>query len=360
MSDQHDEVAETELVEEVTPGSDVVPSAPGLAPAPPPAQGGELATLWNTRDPGEIIKQVGSVATALKDVIDKQELSVALGGKKKHVEIEGWQTAGTLLGLQAMTVSTARVHPMTSYVAKAKRKKYGWVNGKREVTEETEFEYAVEGWSWEAVAEVRTMDGRLVGRGEAICSREEENWFDSSESAVKGMAQTRAQSRALRQALGFIVGMAGYETTGAEEVKANGGQEEGAPAQAVAAATKEQADLLSRALSWLFEEDHKAAEAAYNAASKVTAGTLAGVVADGITVVLGARKRKVEGAEEAAKKETAEQKRRRERKEKADAKKAAEAAQAAAEEGDPPAPDDDPPAGEDPSPEAPDTLPGTD
>lgn len=199
---------------------------PELPPLPVANVGGAgppgVVTLYGTTNPKEIVAMVSDIATALADVIDKQGLAKNLGGKKDHVEIEGWQTAGTLLGLQAMTVWTGRVHPIARYKMRTKRKKWGWVNGKREITEETTDEWVNEGWSYEAIAEVRTLDGRIVGRGEAICSRRESNWFDSEDSAVKGMAQTRAQSRAFKQALGFIVGLAGYSSTPKEEMDAAG------------------------------------------------------------------------------------------------------------------------------------------
>jgi hypothetical protein len=330
---QHEEEVDAVEVEEVTPaGSDIVPSA-GLAPAPAPSQGGELATLWNTRNPAEIVKQASEVATALKGVIDQQGLAVALGGKKKHVEIEGWQTAATLLGLQAMTVSTARVHPQSVFQAKATRRKWGKVDGVRKVVEEEVTEFPVEGWSWEAVAEVRTMDGRLVGRGEAICSREEENWWDSSDSAVKGMAQTRAQSRALRQALGFIVGLAGYQTAPAEEVKANGGEEQGATPVLI---TDGQKKALNAALMWLLPEDE--AKRIWGLVKARCGGEFWAVVADALTLTIDARKALDEPAEEEApKSKSKDQERREARKQKADEK----AAQDAAEEGDAPAPDEE-------------------
>ena len=46
------------------------------------------------------------------------------------------------------------------------------------------------------------------------------------------MAQTRAQSKALRQPLGFVVSLAGYETTPAEEVGGGAGPEPAPPLDA--------------------------------------------------------------------------------------------------------------------------------
>lgn len=254
-------------------------------------QGGQgLATLWGTHDPKEIVRQVGDVADALKSVIDRQDLSVNLGGKKKHVEIEGWQTAATLLGLQAMTIVTIRVEPKTTFTVRTKRKKWGMLDGKRQVIEESDHEWEVEGWSYEAIAEVRTMDGRTVGRGEAICSREEKNWFDSEESAVKGMAQTRAQSRALKQALGFIVGMAGYNTTPKEEMDAAGVEApEAEGGGSMPRADQELCQRLSTALCWLLPTAE--AEAIWNKIVALFGGQeMPQPVAEALLLTIGARK----------------------------------------------------------------------
>lgn len=272
---QEAEVVEAEVIEQVA-GTE-------LAPAPPAsAGGGEVATLWNTHDPSEIVERASAVATALKQVIDKQQMKTPMGGGREHVNIEGWQTAGTLLGLQAIVTATRRIEPAASFEVKAVRKKWGKENGKRVVIEETEHTWTVVGYSSEAVAEVRTMDGRVVSRAEATCSREESKWFDSDEYAVKSMAQTRACSRALRQALGFIIGMAGYATTPAEEMPADN---QATPSRDhLAKATPEQNEAVSTALCQILP--HKEAEATYNAVCSLFDGTMPGQVAEAIGEVI--------------------------------------------------------------------------
>ncbi len=277
---------------------------PGEALAPVPAAshgGGDVVTLWNTRDPQEIVAAASGVATALKDVIQKQGLSKNLGGRKDHVEIEGWQTAGTLLGLQAMTVATRRVEPKAPFEVKTKRKKWGTVEGKRKIVEEDEHVWTCEGWSYEAVAEVRTLDGRVVGRGEAICSREEPNWIDSTDSAVKGMAQTRAQSRALKQALGFIVGLAGYNTTPQEEMDAAG-----VTGFELTAADDEHKQILNAALSYLIEGDQAYGDQAWKAIVAAFDGDLYNEAIDAVAGVIrpykDLRERQAAAAAEAEKK----------------------------------------------------------
>jgi len=296
--DEQPEEVEAEVVEE----SDSLPvPSSALTPAGPATGGaGEVVTIWNTHDPGAIIEQAGKIATALSDVIEKQGLARNLGGRKKHVEIEGWQIAGTFLGAQPVVTETARVEPRSEFPVRTHRKKYGWQDGKRVVVEEFDDEWTCTGWSYEAAAEVRTLDGRVIGRGEAICSREEENWMRSTDSAVKGMAQTRACSRALRQALGFIVGLAGYSATPQEEMDGAGvhGFE-------LTDATEEQEAKLRAALTYLIEGNQQYGEQAWKALTDAFEGKLYGEAIEAVAAVIRAYKgfRELQAEAEAAEKE---------------------------------------------------------
>ena len=75
-------------------------------------------------------------------------------------------------------------------------------------------------------------DGREVGWGEGRCTRSESNWATRDDYQLSSMAQTRAQSKALRQPLGFVVSLAGYATTPAEEVDGGAGVDQPAPPEA--------------------------------------------------------------------------------------------------------------------------------
>jgi hypothetical protein len=66
-----------------------------------------------------------------------------------------------------------------------------------------------------------TVDGRVIGAGEAMCTRSERNWSRRDTFALRSMAQTRACSRALRTVLAFVMVLAGKETTPAEEMAAD-------------------------------------------------------------------------------------------------------------------------------------------
>jgi len=153
-------------------GDELVP----VASAPPPV------TLFRSEQPDEIITTVAETANALSTVIDKQRLSVSIQGRK-HVLVEGWTLLGTMLGVFPVCVWTRKLE-----------------NG------------------WEARVEARTRDGSVVGAAEAECLRSERSWASRDDYALRSMAQTRATSKALRQPLGFVMTMAGFSATPAEEM----------------------------------------------------------------------------------------------------------------------------------------------
>lgn len=169
------EVIDAETVEE---GAELVPHQEAQPPT----------TLFRTDDPMEVVEKASRVADALKLVLTKQGMVQNIQGRP-HVRVEGWQTLGSMLGVVPVVV---------------------W-------TRETED-------GWEARVEARTLDGRVVGAAEAMCTRKEKTWAKRDPYALRSMAQTRATSKALRGPLGFVVTLAGYEATPAEEMPSDGSQ----------------------------------------------------------------------------------------------------------------------------------------
>jgi hypothetical protein len=72
--------------------------------------------------------------------------------------------------------------------------------------------------AYHAKVELRTLNGQTVGIGEAICSSRERNWSARDEYAVLSMAQTRATGKASRLSFSWLLGLAGYDGTPAEEM----------------------------------------------------------------------------------------------------------------------------------------------
>ena len=73
----------------------------------------------------------------------------------------------------------------------------------------------------EAWAYLRNARGEKVGYAFGTCSNTERNWANRDETAIVGMAQTRAIGRACKNALDWLVTMAGYADVPVEEVTEN-------------------------------------------------------------------------------------------------------------------------------------------
>ena len=147
-----------------------------------PYEGAAPVTLFGTDDPSDIIKIATEKAEVLARVIRSRKLASIISGRE-YVRLEGWTLLGTMLGVFPICVWSRQIE-----------------NG------------------WEARAEARTLDGKLVGAAEAQCARDENTWKSRSDYALRSMAQTRASSKALRLPLGFVMALAGYDPTPAEEI----------------------------------------------------------------------------------------------------------------------------------------------
>jgi hypothetical protein len=111
---------------------------------------------------------------------------------KEFVNVEGWQYAGSRLGIV----------PIVEHV----------IN----VSSDQEIKYQ---------AKVTLFDMRsqhTVGAGFAICSNKESGKKFYQEFAIASMAQTRAIGKAYRNILAWIIRAAGYEPTPAEEMEYTG------------------------------------------------------------------------------------------------------------------------------------------
>lgn len=139
-------------------------------------------TLFGTEDPIEIVAKASIVASALAEVIRKQNLATSISGCD-HVRVEGWCLLGSMLGVYPICVWS---HPIDD--------------------------------GFQARVEARTRNGDLVGAAEAMCTRKESKWKSRDDYALQSMAQTRATSKALRLSLGFVMTLAGFESTSAEEM----------------------------------------------------------------------------------------------------------------------------------------------
>lgn len=126
------------------------------------------------------------LATELGKFIKERGLSSNIKGKD-FVQVEGWQFAGSQLGIIPVLIDLT------------------------DLSKDNEYKYR-------AVVELRRIsDDKLVGKGIAICSNKEAIKKNFEEYAIASMAQTRATGKAFRMLLSWLMKAAGYEATPAEE-----------------------------------------------------------------------------------------------------------------------------------------------
>ena len=132
-----------------------------------------MSELQQTKPTYELINKDSllSLSNELASLIKEKKLSTNIQGKQ-FVNVEGWGYAGAAIGLI----------PIITEV--------------KDLSKENELKY------W-ATCEVRNIaTGQVVSIGHAICS----------------MAQTRAEGKAYRLLLGWLMKAAGFEATPAEEM----------------------------------------------------------------------------------------------------------------------------------------------
>lgn len=157
-----------------------------------------------SRAPQKVLDEAKLAAMALQDVISKKLKPVMMNGEQ-YLEFEDWQTLGRFYGVTARVRCTA---PLTMGTAQG----------------------------FEATAEAVRADGMVISAADAMCMNDEEKWgmrpkykwekgdrIQVGEVAtplyqLRSMAQTRACAKALRNVLAWVVVLAGYKPTPAEEM----------------------------------------------------------------------------------------------------------------------------------------------
>jgi hypothetical protein len=147
----------------------------------------EEATPPLPRAPEVVLQEAQRAASALQRVVAGKKKPVIFKGEQ-YLEFEDWQTVGKFYGLCARTFEATPVEIFGVKGAKARAE----------------------------VVDLRT--GQVVGGAEAYCMRDEENWAGKPWFQLASMAQTRAGAKALRNVLAWVVVLAGYRPTPAEEL----------------------------------------------------------------------------------------------------------------------------------------------
>lgn len=170
-----------------------------IIPAQPPA------VLSIQRAPHIVLEEAAKAAAALRQVVESKPDKLVLGGKT-YLKFEDWQTLGRFYGVTAAATST-------NYI------EYGRVRG------------------FEAHARALLVStDQVVSEAEAMCLDDEPKWSTRAKYSyqngqrtqvgteqvplfqLRSMAQTRACAKALRNVLAWVVVLAGYAPTPAEEM----------------------------------------------------------------------------------------------------------------------------------------------
>lgn len=127
------------------------------------------------------------VAGSLSKVLEQQDLVIyglnKSNKEKGYVTVEGWNTLGTMLGITPVTESVEPFPTTAKFGYKARVSLY--------------------------------QNGVCLATAEAIATS---TGFQKKEPDVYSMAQTRALGKVYRMALSWIMKLAGYEPTPAEEM----------------------------------------------------------------------------------------------------------------------------------------------
>lgn len=139
------------------------------------------------RPPDVVLNEAQKAAKALADIVSKKKKPVIMNGEQ-YLEFEDWQTVGRFYGVTAKIISTEFLD-------------LGGVHG------------------FLARAVALRNDGAEISAAEAMCMNDEPNWKNKPLFQLRSMAQTRACAKSLRNVLAWVVVLAGYKPTPAEEIK---------------------------------------------------------------------------------------------------------------------------------------------
>ncbi len=140
-----------------------------------------------------------NVANTLAPLVRDQGLSVKGLNKqepdKEYVTVEGWEVLGTFLGIVPVTTTIAEIKNSKDHVIGYRARATLYQNP---IIENDEI-----------------VGGTVISRAEAQANR---SGFQKDLFAIESMAQTRALGKAYRMGLSWIMKMAGFEPTFAEDM----------------------------------------------------------------------------------------------------------------------------------------------
>jgi hypothetical protein len=157
-----------------------------LAPVNQPTATLNNTALPMTSSPEMVLDFAHRAAKALTAVVNSKPKKCIINGEQ-FISFEDWQTIArfynTSIGV-SWTRSVIKKDSIFGYEARA----------------------------------VAYKDGNIISSAEASCSREEKAWANKPTFQIKSMSQTRAMAKCLRSVFGWVVVLAGYKPTPAEEI----------------------------------------------------------------------------------------------------------------------------------------------
>ena len=140
-----------------------------------------------TGNPADRMAQMAETAAIIAEPVRARH-TVTISGRQ-HVRVEGWTMLGALLG----------VHPYLVWSRPVERRRRPASAGKPE-------------------SKPAPAPAKSSAPPKPCASTPEKTWAGRDDYALRSMAQTRATSKAMRQPLGFIITLAGFDATPAEEM----------------------------------------------------------------------------------------------------------------------------------------------
>lgn len=243
-----------------------------LEPLPP-----GVVSLFPGATTADVIDFATDVSTRFSKIVKDRRMYTRIG-ESDHIRIEAWQTIGALTNVFAVeaggvvelpwpTLGPAPEQPPTPTREPRDRNSAPWREWKlvADAFEDWRMHTALlrarsRGRAYGFTAAFRSMRGEVViGWGEGRCDRGESNWVDDDDHELESMAQTRGQSRALAAPLRFVVKLAGYEGTPAEDLNHTGaGATDGASSERVAELEAE-LERLRPLVAWASDESLESA-----------------------------------------------------------------------------------------------------
>lgn len=142
-----------------------------------------LGTI-QAKSPHDVIVQATIIAKELATIVKERRLASNIQGRE-YVRVEGWSTMGAMLGVLPRETGHTRL----------------------------------DDGSYEAEVDlIRISDNAVIGHASARVGTDEKTWGSRPEYARLSMAITRATGKAYRLGFSWIMSLAGYEATPAEEM----------------------------------------------------------------------------------------------------------------------------------------------